>query len=51
MNLLGTTSDNIRRINTKKWIEIQDESGDSYNIKVQIRFKTFAKIRHMRLFS
>ena len=40
INLLDTTSDNAPRFNTKKWIEVHDQSGESYNINKQIRFKT-----------
>ena len=40
MNLLSTTFDNIPRFITKKWIEVHDQSGESYNINKQIRFKT-----------
>ena len=32
MNLLDTKSDNASRFNTKKWMEVHDESGESYNI-------------------
>ena len=27
--LLGTTSDNVPRFITKKWIEVQDQSGNA----------------------
>ena len=43
INLLDTTSDNIPRFNTKKWIELYDQSGnaeDRYKPSKQIRFKT-----------
>ena len=43
INLLDTTSDNIPRFNTKKWIEVYDQSGnaeDRYKPSKQIRFKT-----------
>ena len=40
INLLNTTSDNVPRFITKKWIEVHDQSGGSYNINKQIRFKT-----------
>ena len=40
INLLDTTSDNVPRFKTKIWIEDHDESGESYNINKQIRFKT-----------
>ena len=42
-NLLGTTSDNVPRFITKKWIEVHDQSGnaeDRYSPSKQIRFKT-----------
>ena len=39
-NLLDTTSDNVPRFITKKWIEGQDKSGKICNINKQIRFKT-----------
>ena len=29
MNLLDTTSDNVPRFVTKKWIEVYDQSGGS----------------------
>ena len=38
-NLLDTISD-VPRFITKKWIEVHDQSGASYNINKQIRFKT-----------
>ena len=40
INLLDTTSDNVPRFITKKWIEAHDQSGGSYNINKQIRFTT-----------
>ena len=39
-NLLGTTSDNVPRFITKKRMEVYDQSGGSYHINKQIRFKT-----------
>ena len=39
INLLDT-SDSMPRFNTKKWIEVHDQSGESYNISKQIRFQT-----------
>ena len=42
-SLLGTTSDNLPRFITKKWIEFHDQSGnaeDRYNPSKQIRFET-----------
>ena len=40
INLLDTTSDNVPRLILKKWIGVHDQSGGSYNINKQIRFKT-----------
>ena len=42
-NLLGTTSNNVPRFITKKWIEVHDKSGsaeDKYKPSKQIRFRT-----------
>ena len=42
-NLLDTTSDNVPRFITKKWVEVHDQSGsaeDRYKPSKQIRFKT-----------
>ena len=39
-NLLGNTSDKVPRFITKKWIEVYDQSGETYNTNKQIRFKT-----------
>ena len=38
--LLDTTSDSVSRFNTKKLIEVHDQSGGLYYINKQIRFKT-----------
>ena len=38
--MLHTTSDNVPKFITEKWIEVHDQSGGSYNINKQIRFKT-----------
>ena len=43
INLLDTTTGNVPRFNTKKWIEVHDQSGsaeDRYRPSKQIRFKT-----------
>ena len=32
INLLDTTSDNVPRFITKKWIEVRDQSRGSYNL-------------------
>ena len=39
-NLLGNIPDKVPRFITKKWIEIHDQFGETYNTKKQIRFKT-----------
>ena len=40
-NILGTTSDNVPRLITKKWVEVHNQSGnDRYSPSKQIRFKT-----------
>ena len=39
-NLLGNIPDKVPRFITKKWIKVHDQSGKSYNINKQIRFKT-----------
>ena len=39
-NLLGNTSDKMPRFINKKWIEVYDQSGETYNTNKQIRFKT-----------
>ena len=40
-NLLGTTSNNVPRFITKKWVEGHGQSGnDRYNPSKQMRFKT-----------
>ena len=39
-NLLGSTFDKVPRFITKKWIEVHDQSGKTYNTNKQIRFKT-----------
>ena len=38
--LLDKTSDSVSRFITKKLIEVHDQSGGSYYINKQIRFKT-----------
>ena len=42
-NLSGTTSDEVPRVITKKWVEVHDHSGSAenrYKRSKQIRFKT-----------
>ena len=39
-NLLGNISDKVPRFITKKWIEVHDQSGETYNTNNQKRFKT-----------
>ena len=40
INLLARTTDNVPRFNTKKLIEVHDQSGRICNANKQIRFKT-----------
>ena len=43
MNLLDTASVNVPRFNTKKWIEVYDQSGSAnnrYKPSKQIKFQT-----------
>ena len=39
-NLLGPAHDKVPRFLTKKWIEVQSQSGNTYNTSKPIRFKT-----------
>ena len=39
-NLLGNIPDKVPRFITKIWIEVRDQSGETYNTNKQIRFKT-----------
>ena len=39
-NLLDSTSDKVPTFITKKWIEVHDQSGGTYNTNKKIRFKT-----------
>ena len=39
-NLLGPAHDKVPRFITKKWIEVQSQSGNTYNTSKPIRFKT-----------
>ena len=38
--LLGPAHDKVPRFITKKWIEVQSQSGNTYNTSKPIRFKT-----------
>ena len=38
-NLLGNIPDKVPRFITKKWIEVLNQSGKTYNTNKQIRFK------------
>ena len=38
-NLLGNTPDKVPRFINKKWIEVHDQSEETYNTNKQIRFK------------
>ena len=39
-NLLGPAHDKVPKFITKKWIEVQSQSGNTYNTSKPIRFKT-----------
>ena len=39
-NLLGPAHDEVPRFITKKWIEVQSQSGSTYNASKPTRFKT-----------
>ena len=39
-NLLSNIPDEVPRFFTKKWIEVHNQSGETYNTNKQIRFKT-----------
>ena len=39
-DLLDNIHDKISRFIAKKWIEVHDQSGETYNTNKQIRFKT-----------
>ena len=39
-NLLGSAHDEVPRFITKKWIEVQSQSGSTYNTSKSIRFQT-----------
>ena len=39
-NLLRSIPDKVPRFITKRWIEVYDQSGETYNTSKQIRFKT-----------
>ena len=39
INFLGNIPDNVSKFFTKKWIEVHDQSGGSYSINKQMRFK------------
>ena len=39
-NLLGPAHDKVPRFITKKWIEVQGQSGSTYNASKRVRFKT-----------
>ena len=39
-NVLDNIPNKVPRFITKKWIEVYDQSGETYNTNKQIRFKT-----------
>ena len=40
INLSGNIPDQVLRFVGKKWVEIYNESGGTYNVNKEIRFKT-----------
>ena len=40
INFLGNIPDQIPKFVTRKWVEIYDESGETYNFYKEVRFKT-----------
>ena len=38
--LAGATNDKVTKFTTRKWAEVQNQSGSTYNTRKQIRFKT-----------
>ena len=39
-NLIDGASDHPSKFRTKNWVEISDESRETYNVNSQIKFKT-----------
>ena len=39
-NLLGTTINKVTKLVTKKWVQVYDQSNNTYSKSIQIRFKT-----------
>ena len=39
-NLLGRTIDKVRKVSTKKWVKVYDQSGWTYSTIKQIKHKT-----------
>ena len=39
INFLGNIPDQILKFVTRKWVEIYDESGGTYNVNKEARFK------------
>ena len=39
-NLIDDASNHPSKLKTKNWVEINDESRDTYNVNSQIKFKT-----------
>ena len=40
INLLDNTPNQLSKLRTKKWIEVNDQSRGTYNTNSDIRFKT-----------
>ena len=39
-NLINDASNQPSKFKTKNWVEINDESRGTYNVNIQIKFKT-----------
>ena len=39
-NLIDNVSDQPSKVRTKNWVEINDEARGTYNVNIQIKFKT-----------
>ena len=40
INILGNIPYRVPRFVTKKWVKVYDDSGETYNVNKEIRFKT-----------
>ena len=47
INLLDNTPNQTTKFRTKNWVEINDDSHETYNTYSQIKFKTNVKVKFM----